>query len=108
MLKAFVVQNPKLAYALGRAMFSVGGFLILLAVMAWTAKGIINTARGKVPQPPIERLSELAQTPMFWLIPEGFFGVLFAVAIAGAGCYMAITAGKMLKAYGMSGRRKRR
>jgi len=90
MLRPFILRKPTLAYALGRAMLSIGGFLVVLSVVGWAAKRIINIVRARVPQPPVERLSEEAQTMMFPVTPESVFTVLLAGGVAGIGIYMAV------------------
>jgi hypothetical protein len=107
MLKAQILQRPKLAHLVGRGLFSLGGLLIVLGLIGRVAKTGVNTIRERGNLPSFSTLAELYPTLPVWFVPEGPLGFILAALFAALGVYLALQARVILRLTAPS-RRKRR
>lgn len=107
MHRPFIHHKPKLAHLAGRALFFLGGLLIVLGIIGRIAKTAVNSVRERGKLAPLEALSDLYPTLPVWAVPEGAIGFTFAALIAAAGIYLALQARSVLKQTTEFGRRRR-
>lgn len=101
----WIYQRPKLARMTGRALFSVGGVIVICGLIAHAGMTALNQARSIGKMPPYSGLSEAYPMYPLWWIPEHFWGYVVGALIAGAGIYIALTAKSALK-MARSGKRR--
>lgn len=107
MLRTFIHRKPKLAHLAGRALFFLGGLLIVLGMIGRVAKTAVNSVRERGKLAPFDALSDLYPTLPAWAVPEGAIGFTFAALIAAGGIYLALQARSVLKQTTGYGRRRR-
>lgn len=87
-----IADHPSLFKYAGQALFSVGGFLVVAGVIGRAALAALGVARARAKLPPAESLSAIYPTLPTWWVPESLIGFLFALAVAIAGAWLALTA----------------
>jgi hypothetical protein len=104
----WIATQPKLAHLLGKALFFVGGLLIICGLIGRAGMIAINHTRNLGKLPALSGLSSAYPMYTLWWVPETFLGYAVAAVIAAAGLYLALTAKRLLKAMNPRGQRRRR
>ena len=94
----WIYEHPKLARVIGRALFSVGGFIVVCGVIARVGMTALNQTRSIGKMPPYIGLSEAYPMYPLWWITEHCVGYAVGALIAGTGLYVALSAKSVLKA----------
>jgi hypothetical protein len=91
-LLTYFLAQPRRLVALGRALVSAGGFLLLLGVVAHAATASVGVVRGMAGQTPAEvTLAAVLPSLPTWWVPEGPAGFALASACVVAGLIAART-----------------
>lgn len=93
----WIYERPKLALTIGRALFSVGGFIAVCGLIGRAGITALNHGRSIGKLPHYSGLSEAYPMYPLWWVPEHFLGYAVGALIAGAGIYVALTAKSVLK-----------
>lgn len=93
----WIYERPKLARMIDRALFSVGGFIVVCGLIGRTGITALNQARSIGKLAPYGELSEAYPMYPLWWVPEHFLGYAVGALVAGAGIYVALTAKSVLK-----------
>lgn len=93
----WIYERPRLARMIGRALFSVGGFIVICGLIGRAGMTALNQARSIGKMPAYSGLSEAYPVYPLWWVPEHFLGYAVGALIAGTGLYLALTAKSVLK-----------
>jgi len=105
-LKTQIVLAPKLAHAVGRGLFVLGGLLVIAGLIGRAGMLAINQVRDLGRLPAFQNIAEAYPSLPLWWVPEGWFGYGTAAVLALVGVYVVIAANAVLKVVG-GGRRRR-
>ena len=79
----WIYERPKLARMIGRALFSLGGFIVVCGFIGRAGMTALNQARSIGKMPPYSGLAEAYPMYPWWWVPEHFLGYTVGVLIAG-------------------------
>lgn len=102
-IRARIATAPKPFLIAGKAVFLLGGLLILAAMYARVELIDINEERARASLPAVQKLAEVAPPFPTWWVPEGPVGYVVAALLVLVGMYLTVVAGEALKKAGKRG-----